>query len=93
MMMAAAFACSVCGAAEPKILWVSAPVKPGEHVMLQGGDWTRDAYVEVEANGRTFRVKPASVTDDGLVFAYPKELDLMDAARGRLRIGLLMSAM
>lgn len=84
MMMAAAFACGVCGAAEPKILWVSAPVKPGEHVMLQGGDWTRDAHVEVEAKGRTFRVKPVRVTDDGLVFAYPKELDLMDVARGQV---------
>ena len=84
MLMAAAFACGVCGAAVPKILWVSAPVKPGEHVMLQGGDWTRDALVEVEASGRTFRVKPASVTDDGIVFAYPKELGLMDAARGRV---------
>ena len=52
-------------AATPSVDWVSSPVRPGDHVLLQGGNWNSNVVVEI--GGR--RVKPDWVTDSGLVFA------------------------
>ena len=65
------FVAAAAFADAPSVDWASSPVKPGDHVLLQGGNW--DSNVVVEIGGR--RVKPDWVTDTGLVFAYPSSGD------------------
>ena len=73
LLSSAAVTCAVVAfggslfADAPSVDWASSPVKPGEHVLLNGGGWDANAVVEI--GGR--RVKPDRVTEAGLVFAYP----------------------
>lgn len=62
------------------ILWVSAPVKPGDQVLVEGADFGKDPVVEV--NG--VRVRPTRVNDTSVVFTYPKTLDLLKATQCRI---------
>jgi hypothetical protein len=76
--------------AAPTVLWWSAPLAPGQTVLVHGGDWGEAPAVEMVAlpNGRpgrpreagpaTFRrplrVNPLTVTDTGISFVYPAAL-------------------
>lgn len=62
------------------VLWVSAPVKPGEQVLVEGADFGVDPVVDV--NG--IRVRPTRVNDTSVVFTYPKTLDILMAAQCRI---------
>ena len=65
----AAFQIFAARAERPAVEWAQYPVKPGDNVLLQGGNWGKDAQVQIE--GRT--VAPKHMTDTGLVFPYPFE--------------------
>jgi|GEM_PF-689428 len=45
--------------APPAVVWFSTPVRPGEIVMVHGGNWSMDALVAVEAMGNGETGKPA----------------------------------
>lgn len=55
---------------QPAIWWASCPVKIGEHVLLSGGGWTKDAVVRIAE----YEVKPAAVSETGIIFRWPEEL-------------------
>jgi len=60
----------VAVSAEPVAVWVSHPVKPGEHVLVSGGGWGEKATIEMD--GRT--IAPDCVSDTGLIFELPKDV-------------------
>lgn len=57
-------------AEKPTVVWASYPVKSGEHVMLHGGAWSKNA--KVRFGGRV--IKPVLVTDTGIVFEWPRDV-------------------
>ena len=73
-----ALAGAVALADAPFVDWVQHPVKPGEHVLLQGGNWGTNAVVEI--GGR--KLKPDFVSGSGLVFAYPSGRE--EVLKGRI---------
>ncbi len=76
---------------KPGIVWCSTPVSPGELVQLHGGAWGTNPVVEVigienraagnphEASVPDFRnaqqIHPILVTETGICFEYPREVD------------------
>ena len=84
---------ALCGAAgAPAVVWFSAPVRPGEIVMVHGGGWDADAVVALEAEAAgergspavgakptiaaTHRLKPLSTRPTCVAFTIPRALAL-----------------
>ncbi len=75
----------------PGVVWCSTPVSPGELVQLHGGAWGANPVIEVigirarsaghpqAASVPDFRnaqqIHPALVTETGICFEYPREID------------------
>ncbi len=68
----------IAWAEQPRIIWYSTPVKPGETVMLFGGGWGKHPQIKL-ANGTT--VQPLKITNRTLFFLYPKNM-AMGIVRG-----------
>ncbi len=60
-------------AEKPGVIWCSAPVKPGEIVMVFGGEWGKSPKVDL-GGGKT--IEPLQVTDTTVNFFYPKDLPM-----------------
>ena len=56
--------------AKPVTWWASYPVKPGEHILVSGGGWTKD--VKVRLAGR--HLDPTTVSETGVTFKWPAEM-------------------
>ena len=67
MFSVAALAILSATAERPAVEWVQYPVKGGDNVLLQGGNWGKDAMVEIAGQ----KIRPAHVTSTGLIFPYP----------------------
>ncbi len=66
-----AFAATSTAAEKPGVIWCSTPVRPGEAVMIYGGNWGKNPVVKL-ANGTT--IKPFKVTGEMLLFEYPANM-------------------
>jgi hypothetical protein len=64
----------ICPAADkPGVIWCSTPVKPGEIVMVFGGEWGKSPKVDL-GGGKI--VEPLQVTDSTVNFFYPKDMPM-----------------
>ena len=63
-------------AATPVIFWASDPVRPGEVVLVQGGNWGPGATVEITVppDGKPLAVTPLSLRAADLKFLLPADL-------------------
>lgn len=69
--LAALVAVAICSvSAKPVAWWASYPVKPGEHVLVSGGGWSKS--VQVKLNGRV--LEPTTVSETGVTFEWPAEM-------------------
>lgn len=67
--------CSALQADEaPVLLWGSAPVKPGETVLLHGGNFGTSPRIELATPTGSRVVEPVSRSDSALMFTYPEDL-------------------
>lgn len=62
----------VCAAAEPKVVWASAPVLPDETVCVLGGDFGPETTVEASAGGDWAAAPILQRTQSSLKFVLPK---------------------
>ncbi|HQA38491.1 MAG TPA: right-handed parallel beta-helix repeat-containing protein [Kiritimatiellia bacterium] len=88
MLMVAALAGCAAARERPGVVWWSAPVAPGESVLVHGGAWGTNPVVEAVALSDRFvrspgarpdidftgarRIEPLTVTETGLCFEFPK---------------------
>ncbi len=74
-LLCAVLFCSVAFADKPAIIWYSAPVKPGEAIMVFGGPWQNVNRIELSGPEKKF-IKPLKVTPDYVTFMYPEKWPL-----------------
>lgn len=63
---------TIFAAEKPVVLWASNPVKPGETVMLYGGNWNKTARIKLSGAASEPLIEPSVVTDTNITFVYPK---------------------
>ncbi|MFA6291015.1 MAG: glycosyl hydrolase family 28-related protein [Victivallales bacterium] len=74
-------ACIICPAAEkPGVIWCSTPVRPGEAVMVYGGEWGKSPQVEL-SGGKM--IVPLQVNDTTVSFIYPQDM-AMGIVKGKI---------
>ena len=56
----------------PVVIWTSSPVKPGETVLLHGGNFGKNPVVELTWNRKKQTVTPISVSESSVMFTYPE---------------------
>ncbi len=56
----------------PVVTWASSPVKPGETVLLHGGNFGKDPVVELTWGNKKQTVVPVSVSESSVMFTYPE---------------------
>ena len=56
----------------PVVIWASSPVRPGETVLVHGGNFGTHPMVDLTSRERKETVPPLSVSDTTLMFVYPE---------------------
>ena len=74
----------------PAVIWASSPVKPGETVLLHGGNFGKTPVIELTSGSKSQTVSPISVSDASIMFVYPETWEA-GIVRGRVCSGELVS--
>ena len=74
----------------PVVIWASSPVKPGETVLLHGGNFGKNPVIELTSGSKSQTVSPISVSDASIMFVYPETWEA-GIVRGRVRSGEFVS--
>jgi hypothetical protein len=71
VILCALFSIGMKASDKPGVIWYSTPVRPGEVVMVYGGEWWKTPQVEL-SGGKT--IAPLQVNDTTISFIYPQDL-------------------
>ena len=56
----------------PVVIWASSPVKPGETVLLHGGNFGENPVIELTSGRKKLTITPISVSEASVMFIFPE---------------------